>query len=115
MSILIQAVKQIQATDKHWLTEELQGKGIFSVNTVWHYKLEEGVENCKYCIAFDGRDFLGNVLRLNFPDLQVYDENYIWVNYHQTLWEKDTCRCFLYREGALPKFVANPETLFGEE
>ena len=106
------------AIDKRWLPEELQGKGIFSASTIWNYQLETGVTNCEHCKENENRELLGTEIRRAFPDLVVYDENYIWVNLHQTLWGKPTCKCFLYRAG-LP--ALNPElvqakisTLYGE-
>jgi hypothetical protein len=100
------------------LFPDLQGKGIFSKSTIWHYQLEDGVEHCEHCKSNEGKDFIGTALRTAFPDLYVFDENYIWVNLHMTLWGTSTCRCFLYRAG-MPSLnpelmAANPTTIFGE-
>jgi len=110
MLAAVEAVHAVQEAKKR-LSPELQGKGLFSSMTLWHYKSEGTPEHrCEYCDAFNGRDFLGSAIRTIFPDMIVVDEFQIYVNYHATLWGKmDTCKCYLWREGF------NASTIFGEE
>ena len=69
----------------------------YSAMSLWHYVLEPGADHCEYCKAFADQIFLGSALRSTFPDHYIEGENVIYVNYHETLWGKDTCKCYLYR------------------
>lgn len=84
----------------------------YTLYDTWVYKgvpsVEPGHEQCPWCADFDGGVFAGSTLRNTFPDHQVFSADRIYVNYHQTLWKKDTCKCYLYREGS----GADPDIAF---
>lgn len=74
----------------------------FSENDVWLYDATLDTKVCDYCRAAEEiGEFRGNNLRLNFPDLEIVDENTILPHVHVTLgWvspDEDTCRCVLKR------------------
>lgn len=100
---------------KSRIPDELRGKiTFFTANDVWYYRgVFDPKSQCDHCRDKDGKTFLGSSLRQEFPDLEVIDENTIYVNLHMTLWGADTCRCYLWREVPLN---VNPEvTVTGEE
>jgi hypothetical protein len=102
---------------KKRLPKELEGKGMFSAMTVWHYQSENDKGNiCPFCDAFNGKDFLGSAIRTAFPDLMVIDAYQIYVNYHMTLWGKSTCYCYLWREEepSAQTDLYNASTIYGE-
>jgi hypothetical protein len=121
LSECIQIVKTVLATKeaKKRLTPELQGKGVFSAMTVWHYKAEGDPEHrCEACDSLDGKDFLGSSIRTMFPDMMIVDAYQIYVNYHETLWNRpDTCKCYLWREEEPSAQVNlyNASTIFGDD
>ena len=114
----VQAVSVVEAVlrfEKRQLKEAINRKfGVFSSKTFyslhdnWTYKgvysVAPGHEQCPYCSGFDGRDFNGTMLRRWFPDHLIFDEDTIYVNYHETLWGKDSCKCYLYRVGSAADF-----------
>ncbi len=84
---------------------------------LWHYVLEAGADHCEHCKAFADSIFLGTEVRAQFPDRVVQGENVIYVNYHMTLWGKDTCKCYLYRvDSAADPYSSKyePEVKYGE-
>ena len=76
----------------------------YSLYDIWAYKgvpsVTPGHEQCPYCRNFDGGTFGGPTLRSTFPDHVIFDDDKIYVNYHKTLWNRDTCKCYLYRVGS---------------
>ena len=85
-------------------SDDLKYVSFYSLYVSWVYKgvpsVEPGHEQCPFCKGFDGGTFAGSVLRSTFPDHEVFGEDIIYVNYHKTLWGKDTCKCYLYRMGS---------------
>lgn len=78
------------------------GVTFFSENDVWLYDATLDGKVCDHCRAAEIiGEFRGNNLRMNFPDLEIIDENTILPHVHVTLgWrslEDDTCRCVLKR------------------
>jgi hypothetical protein len=121
LSECIEAIRTVQAVQEaknRLFHPDLKGKGIFSAMTVWHYRgIYDSESQCEHCKGFDNKDYLGSSLRTNFPDLEVIDEYTIYVNYHMTLWGKDTCRCYLWREEDPSAQITNYNdvTLYGDE
>jgi hypothetical protein len=114
---IVKAVQAVHEARSRLFHPDLIGKGIFSAMTVWHYRGHyESDTQCEHCKAFDGQDFLGSSIRVQFPDLEVIDENTIYVNYHMTLWGKDTCKCYLWREEDPSRQMKNynDATLYGD-
>jgi hypothetical protein len=113
MSILQQINRVVasvcEADARSRLPPEAQGTGVYSASTVWHYVSENSKGNrCEYCEGFNERDFLGSALRTVFPDHIVIAPDQIYANYHMTLWGRETCYCYLWRDMELPS------TLYGE-
>ena len=83
----------------------------YSLFDLWMYKgvysVTPGHEQCPYCQAFDNHEYSGTVLRSTFPDHLIFNGDKIYVNYHQTLWGKDTCKCYLFRVGS--KYDTGPK------
>ena len=79
-----------------------RGVTFFSENDVWLYDATLDGLVCDYCRTAEIiGEFRGNNLRLNFPDLEIVDENTLHPHNHVTLgWrtlDTDTCRCVLKR------------------
>ena len=110
----IQAVSVVEAVLKfeHRLLCEAKNRkqGLFTGDTfyslfdLWMYKgvysVEPGHEQCPYCRAFDNTEYSGTQLRNLFPDHLIFNGDKIYVNYHMTLWNRDTCKCYLFRVGS---------------
>jgi hypothetical protein len=98
MATLIQAVRQIQASDKRWIPEELQGNSFFGNTDLWEYFALGDLDNeCQWCRGYAAQIFTGAQLRQVFPDLQIEGEDDIYPNVHMTLWGRETCKCVLVR------------------
>lgn len=118
MQKAIAAVIAVHEARKRLFHKDLIGKGIFSASTVWHYRGHYDADSqCDHCKNYDNRDFLGSEIRTLFPDLEIVDENTIYVNLHMTLWGKDTCKCYLWRATDPDDIVRtyNDPTLFGDD
>jgi hypothetical protein len=114
----VYAVEAVEKAKQRLFHPDLVGKGIFSASTVWHYRgIYDSESQCEHCRGFDNKDYLGSALRLQFPDLEVIDEYTIYVNYHMTLWGKDTCRCYLWREEdvSAQQHTYTDKTLYNED
>ena len=88
---LVNVVRQIQASDKRWIPEEFRGPSYFSITDEWLYNTSEGPNVCEECTSYDNESFYGSDLRLEFPYLQVDDENTIYPSIHPN------CMCRLVR------------------
>jgi hypothetical protein len=118
----MQALEAVQAVEAVAKSQKRLPEGfkqtVYSSMDLWHYVLEEGANHCEYCKGFADKIFLGSELRTWFPDHIVESENKIYVNYHMTLWGKDTCKCYLYRvDSAADPYSSKyePEIMFETE
>jgi hypothetical protein len=105
-----------EADARSRLPPEAQGTGVYSMNSIWHYKSENTKGNrCETCEGYNEQDFFGNELRSVFPDHIVISSTQIYANVHMTLWGKETCYCYLWRD-EFPSGIGlyNPATVFGE-
>lgn len=94
----LEIVYAVKATQR--IPENLRGKITFySAFDVWHYIGVYGPNQCFHCADFDGKDYFGPEIRFLFSDHTIMDEDHIAVNYHVTLWGKETCKCELRRVG----------------
>jgi hypothetical protein len=96
---VVEAVRAVHEGARQRVPDALKRKTtFFTAMDTWFYVGQYDPETqCDYCRGFDGNFYLGSELRTRFPDLQIESEDLIWVNYHQTLWGKDTCKCYLTR------------------
>ena len=113
---IVSAVQLYEATKrKHWVYKK---QTFYSKMDVWHYVLEAGADHCENCKSQADRLFLGSALRTWFPDHTIEGKDRIYVNYHETLWGKPTCKCYLYRmDSAADPYSSRfePAVKFGEE
>jgi hypothetical protein len=119
---LINAVKAVRAVEgaRKRVPDALHNVSFFSALDMWFYVGQYDPETqCDYCRSFDGNFYLGSELRSRFPDLQIESEDLIWVNYHQTLWGVDTCKCYLTRvkdtTDVAYKLGQGAQIIYGEE
>lgn len=96
--IAVEVVRAVEGA-KNRVPDALKRKvTFFTPMDTWFYVGQyDPATQCQHCRGFDGRFFLGSALRTWFPDLQIESEDLIYVNYHQTLWGVDTCKCYLAR------------------
>ena len=76
---------------------DLADHSFFGKLDLWQYIAITDDKTCETCLDYDTRFFLGDDLRLEFPDLKVIGEDMILAKVHITLWGQDTCRCVLQR------------------
>ena len=91
---MIRAVAAVQVVEKarHRIPRELQGQSFFGQYDVWRYEGIADQKLCERCLKHVLQFyFLGNELRVNFPDLEIEGANLIMPNVHPN------CRCELHR------------------
>ena len=96
---VIRAVQAVQLVEKarHRIPRELQGQSFFGAYDIWRYEGIADNKLCERCLNFFLRGpkgspyYLGNELRVNFPDLEIETVNLIMPNVHPN------CRCKLHR------------------
>jgi len=106
---MVEAVKR-----KHWVYKDIT---FYSAMDLWHYVLEAGADHCEHCKALADVIFIGSELRSWFPDHYITSKDRIYVNYHETLWGKSTCKCYLYRVDSPADPYSSkfePEVKYGE-
>lgn len=84
---VIEAMKRIP----DWITLLYPGLTFFSHYDHWYYITIGDVKTCDDCAPRDTRTYYGDLLRLEFPWLEVEDANSIKPHVHPN------CRCELLR------------------
>ena len=110
LTTLVQAVRQIQASDKRWIPQELEDYRFFGNYDLWeYYELGDPESECEFCKVYANQVFTGAQLRNVFPDLEIEGPYDIYPNVHMTLWGAKTCKCKLIRVNQ--EKITNPEQL----
>lgn len=89
---IVEVVKAVEAKKRKDFPLR-PGVTFFSEQDVWLFQEIQDERICIICRTAAIIDqFLGNNLRINFPRLELIDENLIKANVHKN------CRCFLVRQ-----------------
>jgi hypothetical protein len=93
----VQAVKTLRDSRLRRPMAIKESLTFFGQYDLWHYISISDDRRCKWCEAYDGKEFVGRQIRTIFPDLEIRSPNIIDPHVHTTLWGKQTCRCKLVR------------------
>jgi hypothetical protein len=106
---IVNAVEQYEA--KQRIPPEHKGTSFFSAFDLWQYIAITDDRTCKYCMDYDRNILFGTDLRLNFPDLEIINDDQILPRLHMTLWGADTCRCTILRVTDLSDYITYTEPI----
>ena len=113
---LLQAIKAVQTfQDAKLRIPQVAKVTFFGQYDLWHYISISDDRRCKWCEAYDGREFVGRQIRTIFPDLSYRSPNILDPNVHQTKWGKLTCRCKLVRVYVSPNVIPVKQFLSEKE
>ena len=90
---VVQIVEAVEEARKRIPVGQRPGITYFSVYDVWLFQAVQDTKTCSLCNHYETwGEITGNMLRHEFPYLEIMDENTIKANIHPH------CRCFLVRK-----------------